>query len=147
MRLRNAALAILKRFGVWEAEDDVHLLSANLGLFRLVHRTPVQKLPKTSKQLKYRAASLRGDGPNLPYGLEVWTSKGKVLNVEWNDQGAVAVILRRPGSWEADLTEAAKGKSDDLGPLPALRSENRAIERLGFDERGSIEAKGSKNFN
>jgi hypothetical protein len=59
----------------------------SFGLSRLVYRTPIQKMPKISKQLKYRAASLKGDGPNLPYGLEVWASKSKVLNVEWNDQG------------------------------------------------------------
>jgi hypothetical protein len=84
-----------------------------------VYRTPIKKIPKTSKTSEYRAASLRADGPSLPHGLDVWASGRRVLNVEWDDQGSVAAVVLRPGSWEADLIRMSEGKG---GRRAALRS-------------------------
>jgi hypothetical protein len=57
--------------------------------------------------LKFRAAVLGLSAPaSLPYGLDLWSPK-KVLCIEWNDQGTVALVSLRRGEWEAELMAAA----------------------------------------
>jgi hypothetical protein len=44
---------------------------------------------------------------NLPYGLDVWAPK-KVLNIEWDNSGNVALFSMRRGAWETELIAAAR---------------------------------------
>jgi hypothetical protein len=42
--------------------------------------------------------------PYLPYGRDIWcTNKGKVLGIEWADDGRVGLVSYKPGDWERDL--------------------------------------------
>ncbi len=55
----------------------------------------------------------------LPHGLDVW-APNKVLNIEWDDKGTVALASLRGGSWEAELiklSEAEAPCSHDNGEL------------------------------
>jgi hypothetical protein len=112
LALREAALSIIRRAGVWESakvgSHEVKLLSAQLGGIHISYRTPFQQIPQAGEALKYRAAQLGLKTPkNLPYGLDVWAPK-KVMNIEWDDQGNVALVSLRPGAWETELTNLAK---------------------------------------
>jgi len=42
----------------------------------------------------------------LPYGLDIWAPK-KVMNIEWSDQGELAIVSFRRGAWEDELISAA----------------------------------------
>jgi hypothetical protein len=112
---RDAALAVLRRMGVWETiavrgARDMKFLSARIGSLQISYRTPFQGMPQAADALKYRAAQHDLTVPqNLPYGLDVWANK-KVLNIEWDDQGNVALVSLRPGAWEAELTALAEPK-------------------------------------
>ena len=73
-------------------------------------RTPFQKLPVSSDAICYLRA-LTGRKDNLPYGLNVWAASGKVLNIEWSDDGAIEVISFKRGGWEQELERLAIAKN------------------------------------
>jgi hypothetical protein len=52
--------------------------------------------------MRYQYALL--GGKNLPYGLDIWFARKKVLNVEWNDEGLIQIMSYRPGAWEDQLS-------------------------------------------
>jgi hypothetical protein len=110
--LRDAALKVVRRIGVWEAiglgAGEIKLLSARQGNLHIAYRTPFQRFPKASDLLKYHAAQLGRRVPhNLPYGIDVW-APNKLFNVEWDDKGNVKLVTLRRGAWEAELITLAK---------------------------------------
>jgi len=117
--LREAALAVVERTGVWESvgvtsgaargSGGMKLLSARMDGLHILYRTPFQRIPQADDALKYRAAQVGLKVPkHLPYGLDVWAPK-KVMNIGWDDQGNVALVSLRPGDWESQLMNLAKG--------------------------------------
>src|ERR1700730_1822437 len=110
--LRDAALAVLRRMGVWETiavrgARDMKFLSARIGSLQISYRTPFRGM-QAADALKYRAAQHGLTVPqNLRYGLDVW-APNKVLNIEWDDKGSYALVSFRPGAWEAELTALAE---------------------------------------
>src|SRR5207253_8776267 len=69
LRLRDLALAIVRRQGTWKGAGKVNLLMASHGTISIGYRSPFQRLPDASDQLKCRAAQLgRRALQNLPYG-------------------------------------------------------------------------------
>jgi hypothetical protein len=112
LALRDAAITVVRHIGVWETipvrgARDMKFLCARIGSLQISYRTPFQQMPQAANAVKYRAAQHSLTVPrSLPYGLDVWANK-KVLNVEWDDQGNVALVSLRPGAWEAELTALA----------------------------------------
>ena len=113
--LRDGALTVLRRMGVWEkiavrGAGDMKFLSARIGSLDILYRTPFQRMPQPNDGWKYRAAKLGLTSPkNLSYGLDIWAPK-KVLNIEWDDKGSVALVSLYSGAWELELiTLAASG--------------------------------------
>jgi hypothetical protein len=105
-------------------------LSGGLGRLHISYRnTPFQNAPWADGLLRYRAAQLGLTVPqSLPYGLDVWAPK-KVLNIEWDDKGNVALVSLRPGAWETELITLAKSEV----PLDTL-----VVAQLAFEaERAS----------
>jgi hypothetical protein len=97
-----------RRGAGWQTASPVKLLSARVGSLLIGYRTPFQRLPVVRDKLKFIAAKIGAPPPqSLPYGLDLWAPK-KVLNVEWDDQGNVALIGFRRGEWEEELIAAAK---------------------------------------
>lgn len=109
---------------------------ASAGI-NIAYRTPFQKMPEPSAErvqrhltrraliedgtvrsadlrnrikqaaVSYEAVSLAASMPkNLPYGLDVWCH-GKVLNVEWSDQGDFKMVGYKAGDWEQRLLKVA----------------------------------------
>jgi len=83
-------------------------MGAQVGTLKISYRTPFQRLPPFPEHLKYRCELLGLPAKeNLPYGLDVWAPK-KVLNIEWDDKGAVVLVAFRTGEWEAELIAATQ---------------------------------------
>jgi hypothetical protein len=148
LALRDAALIVVKRDGTWRDCGSAKLLFAQSDGISVAYRTPFQKLPEESDLTKYHIARL-GAQLNLPYGLDVWAPK-KVLNIEWDDQGSVALIALRSGAWEADLISAASEKGGTAmttmsggAPVLTLRYAQFAVYD-GREHMGSIAERRAK---
>jgi hypothetical protein len=100
--VRDLAVAAVKESGVWERWGPINLLTARRGDLQIGYRTPFQQLPKMSHAESYGRALL-GGRETLPYGLDIWHRRIKVLNLEWNDRGDFEVISYMPGEWEWQL--------------------------------------------
>jgi hypothetical protein len=120
IRMRDLARSVLRaRGGDWLRTNVGPILSLDAGSLRLVYRTPFQKLPLPSQELKYWAAADGAKIENLPYGLDIWvTGQGKVLNIEWSDAGAIELISFRPGDWEMELERLGTGSPDQTNRNP-----------------------------
>ncbi len=109
-KLRDAAIAIVRRYGTWETDGSgaLKIMGARIDRIQIIYRTPFQSLPDDQSRQKYLAA-LHGIPlrRNLPYGLDIWTPK-KVLNIEWDDRGRIQLVSFRPGQWETELITAAQ---------------------------------------
>lgn len=103
--IRDAALEKLRKVGRRVARKPITgtTLEWSDGSLLILHRTPFQRLPPVPDQLKHEIARFEG-GMNLGYGLDIWDQGNrKVLNVEWNDDGALKLVSFRRGPWEAKL--------------------------------------------
>lgn len=106
LEIRANVLRVLRDIGEWSGEGHNRALGAKIGTISVSYRTPFQALPKVPEQLQYMRALLGGKD-NLPYGLDVWTPEKKVLNLEWDDAGAIEIVSFKPGEWEGALAIAA----------------------------------------
>ncbi len=106
VRVRDRALVLVRESGSWEQCGDMKLIAANRGALKVLYRTPFQELPRPSDSHLYFLA-VYGGKTNLPYGLDVWDfrplTRGKVLNIEWSDEGEIQLISYKPGDWEDEL--------------------------------------------
>lgn len=107
MQMRDAAISIVNACGSWKearvGEGCLRILSADSGDFRIVYRTPFQKVPRSTGS--YEAALIAS--PNA-YGLDVWGKDGKVLNLEWNDDQDIDIRTFKRGDWEQGFLDAAQ---------------------------------------
>ena len=74
------------------------MLGLDLGDLSMLYRTPFQALPQPSEHVRYLQAMLGGRG-NLPYGLDIWHNRKKVMLVEW-DEGEFQLVSYKPGEWK-----------------------------------------------
>ncbi len=101
--LCDLALPLVKARGVWEeVGGGPKFLTLKADGLTISYRSPFQKLaPFSGDTLRKALAYGLAPKANLPHGLNVWhASTGKVLNVEWSDQGEVAVVSYKVGPWE-----------------------------------------------
>lgn len=100
LRLRDSALSKLRSEGSFVDTNIGPYLTWTGQDLMMGLRTPFQKLPPVTEEIKYFAAKT-GKGPaNLSYGLDIWVKKRKVLNIEWNDTGEIRLVSFRRGDWE-----------------------------------------------
>ncbi len=105
LRLRDAALRKLRAEGEFEEVRGFGpVLSWDGSGLKIMCRTPFQKIPAVREDVKYIAAAM-GRKPNLAYGLDIWVregeGKGKVLNIEWDEEsGEVHIAGFRRCEWE-----------------------------------------------
>ena len=90
-QIRESALRLLDARGTWGLVGDRKQIVAKVGNVSLSYRTPFQPLPKVPEPLRYRRALLKGK-VNLPYGLDVWLDRKKVLNLEWDAAGDIEIL-------------------------------------------------------
>jgi hypothetical protein len=100
--LRQLALKAIRERGAWEKADPTNVMMLRHGEIMIGHRTPFQRQPEPNQKTRYYLALLGGPAP-LPFGLDVWHRQKKVLGIEWDMDGRVAVMSFTPGDWEAEL--------------------------------------------
>lgn len=101
--IRDAALAVVQESGWFEETNIGPMPSWSGGDLHISYRTPFQKLPPLKPATIRKCHNLGlSTAMNLPYGLDIWDRKsgGKVLNIEWSDDGEVALVNFRRGAWE-----------------------------------------------
>jgi hypothetical protein len=111
IEIRNRVLKRLKSEGKFEQTNIGPVLCWAADGFSATYRTPFQKLSKdhpNSDDAKYQLAllkQLRGRPTNLAYGLDLHAAsvRGKVMHIEWDENGHVEVVSFHRGEWERDL--------------------------------------------
>ena len=88
VELRDAALKVIRAIGI-DGGGPIGIEAESLGIKIAARKWP----PKLHHQL-------------LTYGLDVWTPKAKVLNINWDDDGRIVLITFKRGEWEARLLSA-----------------------------------------
>jgi hypothetical protein len=83
------------------------MLEAVVDDFEILLRTPFSRLhfraPASSRSYA-GALLLQRRGPlTLPWGIDIWLSGHKVMNLEWGDAGRVDLVSFRGGDWEQRL--------------------------------------------
>jgi len=109
IELRDLALTLVKARGGWQEGGGPKSFEYRVASLTVAHRSPFQKLPALGGDV-VRAARAHGRMAknNLPHGLDIWwRPDGKVLNVEWSDNGEVIVVGYKPGLWEQELERLA----------------------------------------
>jgi hypothetical protein len=115
IEIRDRVLKRLKSEGKFEQTNIGPVLCWATAGFSATYRTPFQKLPKDhpdSDDAKYQLAlleQLRGRPANLAYGLDLYAAsvRGKVMNIEWDENGHFEVVSFHRGKWERDLAKCA----------------------------------------
>jgi hypothetical protein len=102
--IRDAALKKVKKEGQFEDTNVGPLLVWKGAELEISHHTPFQKFPPPSEEF-FRNCYAAGVDPeiNLPYGLDIWDTKGKVLNIEWDHNNHVELVSFKRGDWEEKL--------------------------------------------
>ena len=107
--LRDLALTVARAHGSWQTVGNkLRLLTCRLDDVRIALQTPLQQQPPDiPPRTKYLATHRGKPTPlYLPYVMDVWDG-GKVLSLQWADDGSVEIISYKPGTWERDLERHA----------------------------------------
>jgi hypothetical protein len=122
LQIRKYALDILNLRGNWTTKwCSTRLLAVEFNDFEMLHRTPFQPIFKLTDGQKYAfALTGRTRKPNFPYGLDIWYGPKKVLNLEWDDSGAVNILSFRRGHWEKIIAQVADAETEELAPVAQM---------------------------
>jgi hypothetical protein len=103
LAIRDHLVPLVRARGRLEVQrGTLRLITLQTGPWTLTHWTPFNDLaPDEASSPGYRHALERQQaGPVLPYGIEVWRGKNKVLCMVWADDGTSEVISFVGGPWE-----------------------------------------------
>ena len=115
VKIREAALIILKTAGEWSIIDGPHgrrrrEVTARVGHFEISHDTPFTGGAMGNYDRRFRAFAA-GFGLSCPdnkgYGLNIWDIHKKVANLSWNDGAKITIVSLRPGPWQQELISLA----------------------------------------
>jgi hypothetical protein len=113
VRIRDIILPKLRAAGSFTGTDGLRLftyrtLTNSPTYFDISLLTPFQGDIFRSHRA-YRRLAERGSPSclNLPYGLDIWSKAGKVLNLEWAEDGRIRLVSLRRGEWENAVIEWA----------------------------------------
>ena len=109
--IRDAVLPWLQQHGDAVTVGGARFVAADLDKFKIMHRTPFGGRDQLAARSYAEALYLQQHGsPNLPYGLEILSAGGKVMNIEWDDNGRTDLVSFRPEMAER-FVEAFGGNS------------------------------------
>ncbi len=105
LELRDSGLVILRAEGTFKVLGWTPILEWQKDGMSMSYRAPFLDLPPTPEHLRFMAAIAAKRVKNLSHGLDIWDREygGKVLNIEWNDEGDVELVSFRRGPWEVRL--------------------------------------------
>lgn len=101
LAIRELALVLLNDSGEWlEVPPHGRVRAYRTSELQMILHTPSQRLPGTrwdkGKMGAYPVV-------NLDYGLNIWDTRGKVMNLEWTVDGNFKLAALRRGEWEEHL--------------------------------------------
>lgn len=107
VEVRQATVSALARHGKFEDLGGMKAMTCTLGNVMVMYRTPFQKAAAPKSAPDYDMALMRQhqEAESFGYGLDIWASHKKVLNIEWQDD-RMRVASYRPGDWEDQLAAA-----------------------------------------
>jgi hypothetical protein len=99
--IRDAARNKVMNEGQFVDTDFGPLLVWSGDELSIAYTTPFLNFPDPDEDI-LRQCYAAGVVPksNLPYGLDIWNTKGKVLNIEWDKKNHVDLISFKRGEWE-----------------------------------------------
>ena len=102
--IRDAALKKLKNDGQFEDYGFGPLLVWRGDEVEMSHHTPYWNLSTPSDDAS-RKCYVAGMDLRLYlfYGLDIWGTQGKVLNIEWDHKDRVDLVSFRRGEWEQQV--------------------------------------------
>ena len=104
IRIRDAALEKVEKEGEFEDTNIGPLLVWRGDELEISHHTPFQKFPPPGEDVLRKCYEAGADPEsNLPYGLDIWDTKGKVLNIEWDQNNHVKLVSFKRGTWEEQV--------------------------------------------
>lgn len=122
IELRDAAMIVLreKMEMIQVRRLPGKMASATIGHFAMSYRTPFQRLPASSAEVKYASALLTQKGyeskKTLPYGLDIWDHNKKVFSFQWAiDDQALEIISFKRGPWETHFLASAASIGSNSG--------------------------------
>lgn len=104
--IRDHVLPLVREQG---AIEDLENKNSSLRLvvlerepWQFTHWTPFNDLARTEASSPGYRHALGGQHtrPDLPYGLDVWHKRAKVLSLLWSDEGTFEVLVFIRGAWE-----------------------------------------------
>jgi hypothetical protein len=104
MRLRSRAIAMLKGASWQNDGEGNRALIRDTDDLRILYAGPFRWAAEIPSEMRHFAAAISENGP-LPHKLTVWLKKPprNVLNVTWNDDGQIYLVVYEPGDWEVHL--------------------------------------------
>jgi hypothetical protein len=104
INIRDAALEKVKKEAQFEDTNVGPLLVWKGDELEISHHTPFQKFPPPDEDVLRQCYAADVDPTyNLPYGLDIWGMKGKVLNIVLDHKDRVELISFRRGAWEEQV--------------------------------------------
>jgi hypothetical protein len=106
LAIRDHVLRIVRAYGTLEDLEDkdstLRLIVLKRDPWRFTHWTPFNALASTEASSPgYRhAVERQHTRRDLPYGLDVWHERAKVLSLLWADDGPFQVVGFVRGAWE-----------------------------------------------
>src|SRR5690242_7069085 len=103
---RDRLLKIVRKVG---GQAGGGWVSASAGSLDIMAPDPFTKpMPKGRQPATYASALVRQRFvPDLPYTMEIWPFRKKIMNVQWDDDDEIQLISFHPGAWENELARLA----------------------------------------
>jgi hypothetical protein len=106
LAIRDHVLPLIREHGIIEDLEEknssLRLIVLERDPWLFTYWTPFNALTRTEASSPgYRHALERQHTrPDLPYGLEIWHERAKVLSLLWADEGLLEVLTFDRGAWE-----------------------------------------------
>ena len=103
--IRDHLLPLVRKHGTLEMQRDaIRIIAWQAHGLRIEHWTPFYELmPEEASSPGYRhAIAQQRAAPALPYGLDVWSSRTKVLSLLWDDASTHSIVAFSRGDWERE---------------------------------------------
>lgn len=104
--LRDAAMRVVRSKGIWDLRSEPPFLCFESSELRLNYRGPQEffGLPDIS----YNDLLSKRFPNSRRFGLDVYGTGHKTMNLEWDDDGEVEIVSFKRGAWEEVLLSLAE---------------------------------------
>ena len=137
--LRDLLVPLIQANGETEQVGGGRFVVWKYPPWLLMLRTPFTRWPGSRDPASHREAVLMQQAkPVLPFGLDVFQS-GKVMSLQWAEDGRFELISFRPGPWEVEVLTLG-GASTESAPTPAPVAPRRNEQRSRSANRSTADS-------